>query len=266
MQTQIGMNEGTDTASKRLLLAAGRYECQDETLRPALGHERETGLVVEMAHDLRSPLTSIISLAELIQSGQSGPVTETQRRQLGLIYSAALCLFATASDVIEAARDGDRLSENEPEPFSISEIFANLGDLVRPMAEVRGLQLQFESPEPDVRLGFPRALNRVLLNLTTNAIKHTEHGRVVVSARPTAANRVEFSVRDTGCGMEPEELAHLFEPFYRGAPTERNHFSSAGLGLAICRKLVAAMRSELHVESAASEGSCFTFEVELPAA
>jgi len=219
-----------------------------------------------MAHDLRSPLTSIIALAELIQSGQSGPVTEMQRRQLGLIYSAALCLCATASDVIEVARNGDRLSEHEPVPFSISEILASLGDLVQPMAEVRGLQLQFESPEPDMRIGFPRALNRVLLNLTTNAIKHTEHGQVTVSARPTSVNRVEFSVRDTGCGMDPEELEHLFEPFYRGSTSELHHFSSAGLGLAICRKLVAAMCSELQVESTSAEGSCFTFEVELPSA
>lgn len=262
MQTQIARNEGADTASTRLRLGPGRYERKDETLRPATGQEREMALVVEMAHDLRSPLTSIISLAELIQSGQSGPVNETQRRQLGLIYSAALCLCAAASDVIEMAREGERLSEKNPTPFSMSDIFGNLRDLLRPMVEVRGIQLQFDSAEPDARLGFPRALNRVLLNLATNAIKHTEHGLVSISARPAGRNLVEFSVRDTGTGIDPEEVDHLFEPFHPQAGD--HHFSSAGLGLAISRKLVAAMGGELKVETAPSRGTRFSFEIELP--
>src|SRR3989454_10119641 len=74
------------------------------------GHE----LVVEMAHDLRSPLTAVLFLAESLQNAESGPVTENQRRQLGLIYSAALGLCAAASDVLELARGGDRLVEREP--------------------------------------------------------------------------------------------------------------------------------------------------------
>src|SRR5256885_4739657 len=77
-------------------------------------------LVVELAHDLRSPLTSILFLAEALQQGQGGPVTPEQTRQLGLIYSAALCLCATASDVLELARGGQRLGGRAPAPLSIA--------------------------------------------------------------------------------------------------------------------------------------------------
>lgn len=246
--------------------AGTRYDSKEDVLRPPLGRERETDLLVEMAHDLRSPLTAIISLAELMQSGQSGPVNEVQRRQLGLIYSAALCLCAAASDVIEMAREGDRLAEKQPVKFRISEILATLRDLVRPMVEVRGLELRFDSPEPDSRIGFPRALSRVLLNLTTNAVKNTDQGSVVISARPTIGNRIEFSVVDTGRGMASEELATLFDPLRNGVADDRSHFSSAGLGLAISRKLVSALGSELLLETVSGHGTRFYFELELPAA
>jgi signal transduction histidine kinase len=267
MQMQITRSEGAESATRLRVGAGARYERKaDDALRPALGHERELDLLVEMAHDLRSPLTSIIALAELIQAGQSGPVTETQHRQLGLIYSAALCLCAAASDVIEIAREGDHLAEKRPVPFSITDIFSSLRDLVKPMVEVRGLELRFESPVPETRSGFPRALSRVLLNLTTNAVKNTDRGSVAVSARAVNETRVEFSVTDTGRGLSPDELAHLFEPFRDGSVQERNHFSSAGLGLAICRKLVAALGSEIKVDTAPSQGTRFSFEVELPPA
>src|SRR2546423_12903862 len=78
-------------------------------------------LVVELAHDLRSPLTSILFLAEALQQGQGGPVTPEQTRQLGLIYSAALCLCATASDVLELARGGLRLAGRAPAPLFMPE-------------------------------------------------------------------------------------------------------------------------------------------------
>src|SRR2546423_13440068 len=80
-------------------------------------------LVVELAHDLRSPLTSILFLAEALQQGQGGPVTPEQTRQLGLIYSAALCLCATASDVLELARGGQRLVDRAPAPPPVARGF-----------------------------------------------------------------------------------------------------------------------------------------------
>jgi len=264
MQMQIARTDGPETATRLRIGSNTRFERADDVLRPALGREREMDLLVEMAHDLRSPLTSIISLAELMQSGQSGPVNEIQRRQLGLIYSAALCLCAAASDVIEMAREGDRLAEKNPVRFSINDIFANLRDLVRPMVEVRGLDLRFENAGQGVRVGFPRALNRVLLNLTTNAVKNTDRGSVRVAARPTGGGKVEFSVTDTGHGFSPEELTCTLDASPQAG--EKNQLSSAGLGLAICRKLVTAMKSELKFETNPEQGTRFFFEIDLPTA
>jgi signal transduction histidine kinase len=221
-------------------------------------------LVVEMAHDLRSPLTSIMFLAEAMQLGQSGPINETQRRQLGLIRSAALCLCAAASDVLDLSRGGENLTDREPAPFSISDLFRSVRDLARPLAEEKGLDLRFLAPELEERIGHNRAVARVLLNLTTNALKFTERGFVEVAARETGDGRVEFSVRDTGPGLNPEGLGGLLQPF-RTTPTARPHFSSSGLGLAICNKLVTAMGSRLEVTTHPDGGTKFTFQLELPA-
>jgi signal transduction histidine kinase len=223
-------------------------------------------LVVEVAHDLRSPLTSILFLAETLQRGRSGTVNPVQERQLGLIYSAAFGLSSVASDVIELARGGDRLVDLDPIPFSISDILESVRDIVQPIAEEKSLTVRLSTPEADFRIGHPVALSRVLLNLTTNALKFTAEGFVEVFARQTGARRVEFSVRDTGRGIPPQSMATLFEPFRRRQKPGEYAFSGSGLGLSICRKLVEAMGSTLQVETEQGAGTRFFFELDLPLA
>ena len=223
-------------------------------------------LVVEVAHDLRSPLTSILFLAETLQRGRSGPVNPVQERQLGLIYSAAFGLSSVASDVIELARGGDRLVDLDPIPFSVTDILESVRDIVQPIAEEKNLAVRVTSPEADFRIGHPVALSRVLLNLTTNALKFTAEGVVEVTAVSRNPRCIEFSVRDTGRGIPPQSMATLFEPFRRRQKPGEYAFSGSGLGLSICRKLVEAMGSVLQVETAPGYGTRFYFVLDLPPA
>ena len=223
-------------------------------------------LVVELAHDLRSPLTSILFLGETMKRGRSGPVTPLQERQLGLIYSAAFGLSSVASDVIELARGGDRQLEMDPLPFSVADILESVRDIVQPIAEEKNLTVRLTAPEADFRIGHPVALSRVLLNLTTNALKFTAEGFVEVTAVPRTARCLEFSVRDTGRGIPPQSMATLFEPFRRRQKPGEYTFSGSGLGLSICRKLVEAMGSVMQVETAPGYGTRFYFVLDLPLA
>jgi signal transduction histidine kinase len=223
-------------------------------------------LVVEVAHDLRSPLTSILFLAETLQRARSGAVNPVQERQLGLIYSAAFGLSSVASDVIELARGGDRLVDLDPIPFSVTDILESVRDIVQPIAEEKSLAVQLTTPEADFRIGHPVALSRVLLNLTTNALKFTAEGVVEVTAKETGPRAVEFSVRDTGRGIPPQSMATLYEPFRRRQKPGEYAFSGSGLGLSICRKLVEAMGSTLEVETAPGFGTRFHFVLDLPQA
>jgi signal transduction histidine kinase len=231
-----------------------------------IGYPTALEFVAGVAHDLRSPLTSILFLTETLRAGQSGPVNDVQRRQLGIAYAAALGLVSVASDIIELVRGGEGLVERKPSPFSVREMFDSIHDIVRPMADERGLSLHLFPPAEDHRFGHALALSRVLLNLTTNGLKYTDSGFVEISGRELGDHRVEFSVRDTGRGFPPEALENLYSPFRRSASGRGPGFSGSGLGLAISRKLVAAMGASLDVEVRPGWGTRFFFELHLPLA
>lgn len=221
-------------------------------------------LVVEMAHDMRSPLGSILILAERLRAGAGGELAPIQQRQLGLIYSAAFGLSALAGDVIELARGGTTLMDQQPIAFSVSDVLQSILDILRPMAEEKRLTMRCVGPTADVRIGHPAALNRVLLNLATNAIKFTNTGSVDVSCKELDRTRIEFSVRDTGRGIPPHVMNNLFEAFRQRQVPGDYAFSSAGLGLSICQKLVGAMGGGLGVETELEKGTRFHFILELP--
>jgi signal transduction histidine kinase len=221
-------------------------------------------LVVEMAHDMRSPLGSILILAERLRYGSGGTLTPIQERQLGLVYSAAFGLSALAGDVIELARGGTTLMDQPPMPFLVSDVLQSIMDILRPMAEEKRLVVRCVGPEADLRVGYQAALNRVLLNLATNAIKFTNVGSVDVTCKQLDRSRVEFSVKDTGRGIPPHVMSNLFEAFRQRQITGDYAFSSAGLGLSICKKLIVAMGGELGVETELEKGTRFHFVLDLP--
>jgi signal transduction histidine kinase len=225
-------------------------------------------LLVEIAHDMHSPLSSILCLAERIQRGESGPVTDLQRRQLGLICTAALGLSSVGKDIVDLERS-DLLLEPQLAPFSVTAVLESVHDIVRPVAEVKELELRFNPPTMDERLGHPVALRRVLLNLTTNALKFTERGFVEITAEESRPGWIEFEVRDTGRGIDPMMRATLFDAVRhvrRGGDEVRGSklFSTTGLGLAMCRKLCEGMGTELKVDTEIGRGTRFFFELELP--
>jgi signal transduction histidine kinase len=219
--------------------------------------------IVEVAHDMRSPLSAILFLVDTLRTGQSGPVTPIQERQLGLVYGAALGLSTLADDIREAQR-GSLIADTKPQPFSIAETIHDVTTIVAPVAEEKGLSLREFYPQTDVRLGHGAAIHRILLNLTTNALKHTTTGTVTVGCSDQTGQGVEFWVEDTGRGIPDHVMAMLFTEFRPGASGIR--FSAAGLGLSICRSLLAKMNSRLRVDTAQDQGTRFSFVLDLPTA
>jgi signal transduction histidine kinase len=149
-------------------------------------------LVVEVAHDMRSPLTSILFLSEILHSGQSGAMTPLQKRQVGIVYSAALGLVSISSDMIEMARGGSRLMGDKPVPFSVNAALRSVQGLVQPMAEEKGIELRVRKLQSENRVGYSIPLGRVLLNLATNALKYTTEGLSSSRPPPLGGNVVEF--------------------------------------------------------------------------
>ena len=216
--------------------------------------------VVAIAHDIRSPLGSILLLVDALRHAERGSPNPIRERQLGLIYGAALGLSTTVSNLIAAAR-GDGLVQGQPLPFSVSEMMHSVSAIVQPMCEEKGIPLGIEFPENDARIGHPSAIQQSLLNLASNALQYTDAGSVGMGCSEISGDRVEFWVEDTGPGIPDEVLERLCYGF----PPEgvKLRFSSAGLGLAIVRTLVEAMGSSLQVDSG-EEGTRFSFVLALP--
>ena len=242
-----------EVAHRSELTSTGRFVAR-------LSGADSVNAVVEIAHDLRSPLSSILFLVDTVRRGQSGKVSPIQERQLGLVYGAALGLSSLASDLIDAVR-GERLVDGRPVPFSITEAILGVCAIVQPISEEKGLPLNVTYPTVDGRVGYPSAISRVLLNLTTNALRYTDSGSVSIGCVERSESTVEFWVEDTGHGIPDGVLAMLFDGFRPGSVGIR--FSSAGLGLAISRTLLEAMGSSLNVETSPVHGTRFSFQLEL---
>jgi signal transduction histidine kinase len=216
--------------------------------------------VVAIAHDIRSPLCSILLLVDALRHAEKAAANPIRERQLGLIYGAAFGLSTTVSNLIGAAR-GEGLVQGKPMPFSVSETMHSVSAIVQPMCEEKGIPLGMEFPENDARVGHGSAIQQALVNLTSNALRYTDAGWVAMGCTEVSGERVEFWVEDTGPGIPDDVLERLCYGF----PPEgvKLRFSSAGLGLAIVRTLVEAMGSTLQVDSG-TEGTRFSFVLTLP--
>lgn len=221
--------------------------------------------LIELAHDMRSPLGAILMLVERLQHGHNGPVTAAQQRHLALVYSAAFGLSGMANDLMDLARGGARLLGESPRPFSVGELLRKLRDVLQPLAEERAVSLRFSSPPGDKRVGQVSALHRVLLNLATNALKFTTVGSVTVLVQQEQSPDVlTFIVEDTGSGMPESEVAEIFGPVIDESRSPPKPINSGGLGLAICQKLITAMGGSMRVESRVDHGTRISFSLALP--
>ncbi|MGE5802971.1 MAG: sensor histidine kinase [Gemmatimonadota bacterium] len=222
--------------------------------------------LIEFVHDLRSPLSSLILLADRLQRGLSGPLTPLQLRQLRLIYGASHALNTVTNNALQLTRDRDQLEEPEARPFSVTRLLSEVQDLVRVLAVQKGLEIRFIRPNVDRRVGHPIELQRILLNLVTNAIKFTRTGGITVSATDVEPNRVEFAVQDSGAGIPAHAQETLFQPFRRLGNGSHATFSATGLGLAITQRLVRALGGWLRYDTVLEKGTRFYFVLDLPMA
>jgi signal transduction histidine kinase len=254
-----------------ILSALGRVQCLLDVNAPdqvpdLLTGRDAAGLLIEISHDMRSPLAAILFLLDMLRTERSGPINALQQQQLRLIYGASLGMMQLACDMIDSVGGSSRLITDRPVEFSIGETFRSVRDIVLPMAEEKGVQLEFILSSIDRRKGLQAAINRILLNLTSNAVKFTSTGVVTLSAVELPGNAVEFSVQDSGREIPAAVLEQLFRPFRRSDLRRARTFSSAGLGLSICHKLTMALGSELKVATSPTKGTRFSFLLSLPPA
>jgi signal transduction histidine kinase len=221
---------------------------------------RKTRFLAAVSHDIRTPANAISLLAELIRRTASNPAMAADVPELAReLHASAVSLVNLLSDVLDLARfDSDKVQLQETE-FALAGLLEDERKQLLPLARQKNLGLELDlPPEPLVLRADRIKLSRIVGNLVGNAIKFTETGQVRVGASRNGDGSLHVFVADTGIGIAPEDLAHIFDEFFQLRNPERDRAKGSGLGLTICKRLVDAMGGKLDVQSTPGKGSCFT--------
>ena len=223
--------------------------------------------LANMSHEIRTPMNAILGLAHLARDEAESPAMKDYLRK---ITSACTSLLSILNDILDLSKIEAGRVPISSTPFSLSEIVDNACHLFQPQAARKGLVMTVDvAPDiPENFLGDALRIGQILNNLLSNAIKFTERGSVDIKVRkltsPTAGFiRLQFSVADTGIGIEPDQIDRLFQPFEQADATTTRRYGGTGLGLAISRRLASLMGGTIRVESWPGSGSVFFLEIEL---
>ncbi|MBD9484980.1 response regulator [Pseudomonas sp. PDM14] len=269
------LRSGDDMLVQAVIIDISERKAAEKRLREqaeqlALANRYKSEFLANMSHELRTPLNSILILSEQLKQNAAGNLTEKQVKHADIVYRAGNDLLQLINDVLDLAKIEAGRVQLRLEPLNVHDMLVELDASLRPMAEVKGLQL-FSHVEP----GVPRVINsdrgrlhQILRNLLSNALKFTESGEVelTIACSPTPLDdereTLQIVVRDTGIGIAAEQHERIFQAFQQIDGSTSRRFGGTGLGLAITRQLVEVLGGQISLQSTPGQGSRFI--VQLP--
>ena len=240
-------------------------QLQEAKLAADLANQAKSRYITTVSHELRTPLNSILGYAQLLEEDPSIP--PHRKQAVSVIRRGGDHLLSLIEHTLDIARIEGGKMRLEPRPLRFRDCVQQIVHMFELQASAKGIEFRADLGDtvPEVVRADEKRLRQILINVLGNAVKFTQAGRVVFRLR-YAREMAVFEIEDTGPGIAPEELDHIFEPFARGSDAASGATSGTGLGLTIAKMLTDLMGGELTVSSTPGEGTVFRIKLFLPEA
>jgi signal transduction histidine kinase/CheY-like chemotaxis protein len=272
----LKLNSEIRTSNEHLKVEMGLRRQKDQELKQAkelaeAATRTKSEFLANMSHEIRTPMNGVIAAADLALSENVPPKIE---HYLKIIQNSAYSLLGIINDILDFSKIEAGKFELKERTFRLNDVLDRVMDLFINKAAEKGIELlvDIDTDTPKALIGDPLRLQQILTNLISNAVKFTDSGMVLLSARPQSEPVVDsttdemilaFAIKDTGSGIAPAYIDQLFAPFSQADSSSTRKYEGTGLGLSICKQLVTMMGGDIGVESELGIGSTFFFTVRL---